>query len=406
MKGLKLSLMVLTATMLAVGMSGMAYAFHSGGVADCSGCHSMHSPNQGGSFLLKASDSSSACLNCHQVTGLVAPEGYHVSTAETNLVAGQGPFQRNPAGDFAWLKKTYTWIDRDGVNQAEEGATHGHNIKAFDYNYAEDPRTSPGGSYSGSNLGCSSCHDPHGGGRRMTGGFGTNGAPIVGSGSYNNVVDPIPANQAVGLYRLLGYPGYSKVNFGAWPIALAPRSIYNRSETTAALQVRVAYANNGLDTWGAWCGTCHGAMHNGAGKRHPVDVQLGTTIADNYNKYVSSGVMTGAQATAFSSLVPFAKKNATFGTLKTLADNTSTNLNGPTDTDEVTCFSCHRPHASGWKNALRWDSEETMITNSTPAYTLSNGRLVGDVTAAYYDRPATMFGAFQRNLCNKCHAKD
>jgi len=349
-------------------------------------------------------------LNCHQVTGLVAPEGYHVSTAETNLVAGQGPFQRNPAGDFAWLKKTYTYNDRDGVLQTELGASHGHNIKATDYNYVEDPRNSPGGTYPGAELGCSSCHDPHGGGRRTSVGFttnkGANSGPIISSGSYNNVVDPVPANQAVGLYRLLGYPGYSKVDFGAWPVALAPRSVYNRSESTSALQVRVAYASSGVDTWGAWCGTCHGQMHNGTGQRHPVDEPLGTTIRDNYNTYVSSGVMTGTQATAFNSLVPFAKRNVSVATLKTLADNATTNLTGPSETDEVTCFSCHRAHASGWKFALRWDGEETMITNGTPIYTLSNGRQLGDVTAAYYDRPASMFGVFQRNLCNKCHAKD
>src|SRR5512137_2106016 len=56
-----------------------AYAFHSGGVAECEGCHSMHNSCEGtsnvtgrtfsqgsGPYLLKASDQSGACLNCHQ----------------------------------------------------------------------------------------------------------------------------------------------------------------------------------------------------------------------------------------------------------------------------------------------------------------------------------------------------
>jgi predicted CXXCH cytochrome family protein len=41
------------------------YAFHSCGVAECGGCHSMHGPNPAGSSLLTGSDPSSTCLSCH-----------------------------------------------------------------------------------------------------------------------------------------------------------------------------------------------------------------------------------------------------------------------------------------------------------------------------------------------------
>ncbi len=41
------------------------YAFHSGGVAECGGCHSMHGPNPAGSSLLIGSDRSSTCLTCY-----------------------------------------------------------------------------------------------------------------------------------------------------------------------------------------------------------------------------------------------------------------------------------------------------------------------------------------------------
>ena len=52
MKGLKVSLVIMAAALLTIGLSGMAYAFHSGGVAECGGCHSMHAPKAGGAFLL------------------------------------------------------------------------------------------------------------------------------------------------------------------------------------------------------------------------------------------------------------------------------------------------------------------------------------------------------------------
>ena len=62
---------------------GNAYAFHSGGVAECEGCHSMHNSFEGsanvtgmpqfqsGPYLLKAQDQAGTCLNCHQATETV-----------------------------------------------------------------------------------------------------------------------------------------------------------------------------------------------------------------------------------------------------------------------------------------------------------------------------------------------
>jgi len=65
--------MLALAAFAIVGFAGNAYAFHSGGVAECGGCHSMHSPTPGGSFLLVGTDQSSACLTCHQHAGDTGP---------------------------------------------------------------------------------------------------------------------------------------------------------------------------------------------------------------------------------------------------------------------------------------------------------------------------------------------
>ena len=54
--------------LLAIGVWGSAFAFHSGGVAECGGCHSMHSPDPDGFYLLLGEDQSSVCLNCHSET--------------------------------------------------------------------------------------------------------------------------------------------------------------------------------------------------------------------------------------------------------------------------------------------------------------------------------------------------
>jgi cytochrome c553 len=245
MKGLKLSLMVLMATLLALGFSGVAYAFHAGGVAECGGCHSMHFPKAGGFFLLVGTDTSSTCLSCHEKAGDTAPSSYHVSTAVADMPDGVPPLQRGPAGDFGWVKKTYSFTQR-GSLVTEQGYTHGHNIVAADKGYIAYPvnTQAPGGTYSASQLGCSSCHNPHGKYRRLTGNvIATAGASTYASGSYYNPTNGVAANEptateAVGVYRLLHAGTEGGVNFPGAIVAKVP-STYNRKEN--ATQTRVAY---------------------------------------------------------------------------------------------------------------------------------------------------------------------
>ena len=130
MKAVRLSTLLVATAALALGFSGSALAFHSGGVAECVGCHSMHNPYPAGSNLLIGKDQSSTCLSCHQRAGDTGPSSYHISTPESELVAGVSPIQRTPGGDFGWLHKTYTWAGRGGATETEEGHTHGHNIVA------------------------------------------------------------------------------------------------------------------------------------------------------------------------------------------------------------------------------------------------------------------------------------
>src|SRR5574341_313979 len=414
-------LIVLVAVVLALGLGGTAYAFHSGGVAECTGCHSMHSPKAGGSFLLLGIDQSSTCLNCHQHAGDTGPTSYHISTAEADMPAGVPPKQRSPGGDFGWLKKSYTMTIR-GTTSTEAGQTHGHNIVAADYSFTVDTdnATAPGGTFSSAQLGCQSCHDPHSANRRLSDGTYVKGgvvgqatAPIIGSGSYSTSATPA-AGQAVGVYRLLRGLGDNSqgVTFAGVAIAVVPSS-YNRTEATT--QTRVAYGASGTNTWGNWCATCHTGMHSSGNYVHPVDESLGTDHANIYNAYVKSGDLTGTSATSFTSLVPFIENTGDIATLQSHAKNDDTYLNGPGASDKVACLSCHRAHATGWPEMLRWNIEgEFMVynslypgTDSTPTVPqFAQGRLAAETQAAYYDRPVTQFASYQRVLCNKCHAKD
>jgi len=408
MKAVKITIVILSAALLAIGIGTTASAFHSGGVAECGGCHSMHSPAAGGSFLLVGTDQSSTCLSCHEHAGDTGPSSYHVSTAEADMPVGTAPLQRTPGGDFGWLKKTYTFVVR-GSTITEEGATHGHNIVAADKGYAADTTntTAPGGTFSSANLACNSCHDPHGKYRRLSDGtIATSGAPIIGNGSYNTSAVPA-AGEAVGAYRLLAGAGYSKAPFTGVPAAKTP-STYNRTE--AATQTRTAYGvatGGGHSTWGNWCGACHGDMHSTGNYVHPVDQGLGSTIMGLYNSYVKSGDMSGTSANSFNSLAPFSSNTGDYTVLAGLAQNNDSQLGGPASTDQVNCMSCHRAHATGFPEMLRWNMEnEFMVKNSVYQVSERGRTTAGEQAAGYYDRPVTQFASYQRVFCNKCHAQD
>ena len=419
MKALKLGLAIAAAAMMVIGFSGIADAFHSGGVAECTGCHTMHSQPAAGSFLLKGTDQSSTCLNCHQETADTGPSSYHISTAPTHLGAGLSPLERTPGGDFAWLKKDYAMTIR-GTTTTERGETHGHNIIAVDYGYVADSTnaTAPGGTFNANNLACNSCHDPHGKYRRLSDGtIATTGAPIIGSGSYQNSVDPA-AGQAVGVYRLLGGVGFANsrtagVTFTVNPPVAVTNATYNRTES--ATQTRTAYGKGMSE----WCATCHSGMHSSTAATfvHPVSQAIGSDISNNYNSYVGSGNMTGTSATSYLSLVPYEEgASATIANLKALAATSGTaTIAGPSSSAQVACISCHRAHASGFPEMTRWNNDGEFITytglwpgtDSTPTVPqFARGRVAAEMAAAYYDRPATVFATYQRSLCNKCHAKD
>ena len=425
MKIVRITLFTLLAALVAVGVSTTSYAFHSGGVAECGGCHSMHSPaGGGGNFLLVGTDKSSACLTCHEHAGDTGPSSYHISTAAVDMPAGTAPLQRTPGGDFGWLKKIYNFAIR-GTATTDDGAEFGHDITAIDFGYtgrSNNPSTAPGGTFPTAQLACNSCHDPHGQYRRLTTGIvSLTGAPIKASGSYNAAANEPDATGAVGVYRLLAGSGYTKggVTFPGVPAAKVPSS-YNRTE--AATQTRVAYGvatTGGHATWGNWCGTCHTGMHSNGNYVHPVDQGMSSLMATAYDSYVKTGDASGTHASSFSSLAPFASNTGVYATLA--ATVTTTPNQGPTSGDQVMCLSCHRAHATGFKEMLRWEQEYEFITKAdstgTTTYggtdstlptdtTLGRGRTNAEKVASYYGRPASNFATYQRVLCNKCHVKD
>lgn len=418
-----------SAVLAAICVAVPAGAFHSGGAAQCEGCHTMHNTSEGatmtgtsarfqsGPFLLRGSDQSSACLNCHQQAGDTGPTSYHVSTAENDMPVGSPPLQLTPGGDFGWLKKSYSWAPAPGSASVEiRGERHGHNIVAVDFNYVADITNinAPGSStpYPSDSLHCSSCHDPHGAYRIVENGVqSTSGKPIRGSGSYGSLPD---AGSAVGTYRLLAGVGYKPKSLAGGPafthgapFAVAPVD-YNRSEESG--DTRVSYGKG----TSPWCTNCHALMHAAPGSSlHPADKQLGD-VAQTYNAYRKTGSLDGTVATAYLSLVPFEQGDV--DDLTALKDATATSA-GPVATDKVSCLSCHRAHASGFSHMTRFAIDSNYITVADASGNAiwpdpvmnpsqSQGRTVAETRQAYYGRHPQAFSPYQRVLCNKCHARD
>ncbi len=432
-----------------------AYAFHDGGVADCGGCHAVHKGDTSGTVTgasntnLLASDTvSDTCFGCHASQDTTG-SGYHVlSTTTGSYAVTQPPAERTPGGDFGWLLKSYTQNVRGTISTWSPG---GHHINAplFGITNATgmgSQALAPGGTFPTSSLGCSSCHDPHSKARTdSTGAFQpVNAWKIIGSGSYTSLYTPASGetNDGYGTYRFLynqnsyytgaGYAGPVPATIaggqvtwtGLSPLAVVPSS-YQQVESVN--QLRVAYANIAGRTMGLWCAACHPKMHTNSGLLvHPIDAALNTGGENGYyNVYVNSGNKTGTAATAYLSLVPFAIDGATRSTLAStagLTNGANAASAGANPTDTVMCLSCHRAHASGFQNDIRWENEVEFITYtnsanvavwpgsdnqpSPTAGTYGKGRPSADTQAAYYDRNVTIFGAFQRSLCNKCHIQD
>ncbi len=414
-------------------LSVTSYAFHTGGVADCDGCHTMHNSfeskqmttdfpqYQAGPYLLRGADQSSTCLNCHLGDQGGNNQSYFVATPDASMPSGTPPNNYTPGGDFAWLKKSYSWTNEFG-SETSKGERHGHNIIAKDYGYVQDSTitSAPGGDtfeYPAVNLHCTSCHDPHGKYRLNAdnGVFATTGKPIYSSGSYG----ALPTSWgAVGAYRLLGGIGYQPKSLsGSYafshgpPIVAVVPANYNRPETQGTDQVIVAYGRS----VSLWCANCHAQMHTTFGAVvHPVDQQISSTVAGIYNSYKKSGDMTGINSNAYLSLVPFQHDNFnTIAGMNTYVGKTD----GPANSDRVMCLSCHRAHASGFDSIMRFGLGNEFMTvadssgnplwpdlNANPAQ--AQGRTTTETQASYYGRPAAVFAPYQRVLCNKCHAKD
>jgi Doubled CXXCH motif (Paired_CXXCH_1) len=314
-------------------------AFHEQGVAGCGGCHTMHNSRDdapvffggAGAALLKGEDATDVCLTCH--------------ASSHGAVLGSNPASPPPelgAGNFAFLQENDV-NDAPGDPNAIGGHATGHSIVSPAWHLDPDPvhTVAPGGDFPAGDLGCTSCHDPHG---------NTNFRMLRGAGPLpNGFVFAYPAPLAEGV------------------------DIATETESPTS---HTAYR----DGWSDWCANCHGDYHaESGGFDHAGDRTLEGEAA-TYNQYDGpADPGGGAFATAYVPEVPLEDPAAdVHGT------------SGATSASRVTCMTCHRAHATSAPDALRWDPSVLTLGED-------------GIASFSYPLPNPYADPAQLALCVKCH---
>ena len=397
----RVALVAALALLIVFLLSPIAQAFHEGGGEEyCLGCHNLHRSKSSHDHrrgkisstwpprvTLKGSDPSSTCLRCHAG-----------SRAIQSVLSNDGS-NFTPGGDFYWLQKTFTWTE-GSLNYQSAADSHGHNVVALDYGLQQERResTAPGGSYLASSLACTSCHNPH----ATTMANGEAGSTTSGLTIF---AEELFEGKTKGNYRLLGGAGYRGSPPGCGvtfthgpPVAVADSASWTETDSS-----HPAYGSGMSE----WCANCHPDFLNsstgGVGGKHPAGkgARLNADIAKNYNSYLKTGNLSATKASAYLALVPFE-----LGISDVVFLDPSSSSGPVFGNANVMCLTCHRAHASAFKNIGRWDFATAFIADSHPQFG-DGGASGNDVANSYYGRDmAAEFGETQRQLCNKCHLKD
>ncbi|MDQ7837384.1 MAG: cytochrome c3 family protein [Thermodesulfobacteriota bacterium] len=335
-------LAVLLSVFLALVPVGYALATVTGA---CVNCHTMHNSQGGTEMQLKAGETDpqgnlvrGTCVGCHGSD----PAG------ASNIVTNIPQVWHSDGNDLAGGNFKYV---------VDTGDAYGHNVEGVvaadgtltntppGYAAAMDPASTDYAT--ASRLTCAGQNGCHGN-RDNSGNYAGVSGAHHGSDAvlkFGGIVEGSQGASVATSYRFL-----YKVQGGEdtdWQDTVGAADHNEYKGAIYAARTTMAWAD--VNTISELCAECHGSFHmsgaTGIGTaspwtRHPTDV-----LIPNSGEYASI-------STTYNPTVPVGRTtipNAASGTVAA-------------GTDIVTCLSCHRAHASGYADILRWDYS-TMIAN-------------------------------------------
>ncbi len=418
--------------------------YHSYDGLVCTDCHTLHATDgngapiakggwttAGGGFraLLQKGDYTDMCLSCHtegkntsssadlRIGNTAA--GWEAPVVMTVASAGTPPAGKSmPAGDFFWSNSD----PKRGHNPAyTEGA-----VSPSSKSMAADTalgKTPPGGTLSGEEWSCHSCHGMH---ARFSDGYTAwrqiqrkvNGIVVSGDVTAFGV-------ESMAGDKGLTAAGYEPIKSNSRGDIQGTNYVNKRADThpLEAADLNLAYADTNKNVYrggfSSFCSACHGDFHGGNGEvegtdnakthvggawvKHPTNVVMDQTVTtrkygiNTYKKAVTNSQGTLPNPTGYDFLYPLVQPDTNFDVASTLAGGTLHNE------DRIMCLTCHVAHASPFNNMTRWDAQGHAFvadgTSLVPAPDVNgNGTgVVGGSGTSNGDNIA--FG------CGKCHQK-
>lgn len=397
-----------------------AYLYHSDAGLICTDCHAQNaksampagnSASGGGTTIgLKKDDITDLCLSCHteghntpytaELTD-VAPGNWTAPIVKTAQgVVPQGVSM--PAGDFYWSNMD----PRNGHNPAY---SKGSNAVPTSKQMVSDSilgNKPPGGEIKDGEWSCHSCHGSH---SRFDAGVSpwrqlkrrVNNVNVTGDVSMYEVesakgsvaqdptCEPIKSNSR------------GDIQEGVW---LNMRRDSNPLEGADLFRAE-SDTNKNVYRGGfsSFCAACHGDFHGGNNEsgssyasanrvggqwiRHPSNLRLGKSSRYGiaaYTAAVSNVQRTNPNPAGYDWKYPLVKADYDFSVKSAEASSQVRSLSGD---DRIMCLTCHKAHASRFRNMTRWDtSAHAFIRNGEADFT-------GEASRG--DNPA--YG------CGKCH---
>jgi predicted CXXCH cytochrome family protein len=284
-----------------VAASAFAGNWHSAGSLRCADCHLQHSSSQPGSgpfsYLLVKNSVNEVCLSCHDGQDPAAPDVQAPVTMYNSTSSLE-----SAAGFFGLL----------GIQNA-----NGHSLGMI----VPTPLQSTTMSVE---LNCASCHAVH------------------GNGNYRNLLED-PTGTGVTLRVETGLDVFVNQIPSDPPSVASTAATYERNNS--------AYVSGMTQ----WCASCHDMLSlNNLGASpahfngHPSDVSLNQygSAAHTDPLHWTSGLGEGFPDAGNAGIprVPFLAPQATsFSAAKT-----------PTESDHVSCLSCHKAHGSSNQKGMLW----------------------------------------------------